>query len=224
MRILVIEDVVDVGEALVARLTRLGHAVDWQVNGEDGAELLAHQAYDVVILDVTLPGRDGFSILKSYRAHGGTAAVLVLTARSQIDDRVSALDLGADDYMVKPFDFRELEARVRALMRRGQGAPTDILSVGDLKFDRAAREVRIGTAPVELTRREIAVLEVLMTRTGRTVSKETLIEQVFALDDEAGTNAIELYIGRIRKKLAGSRAAIRTLRGLGYQITADDAA
>ncbi|MBL8574652.1 MAG: response regulator transcription factor [Hyphomicrobiaceae bacterium] len=221
MRILLVEDVADVGEAIVARLQRVGHAVDWASDGDDGAGLLATQAYDMVILDVMLPGRDGFSILKSYRAGGGKSPVLILTARSQIDDRVSALDLGADDYLVKPFDFRELEARVRALLRRNQGPATNDLACGDVVLDRSSREVRVGERAVELTRRETAVLEALMTRPGRIFPKEDLFEQVFALEADAGTNAIELYVGRLRKKLQGARVQIKTLRGLGYQILAD---
>lgn len=221
MRILLVEDVADVGEAIVARLSRVGHAVDWARDGDDGATMLADTTYDLAILDVMLPGRDGFSILRGHRARGGRTPVLVLTARSQIDDRVGAFDLGADDYLIKPFDFRELEARVRALLRRAQGPATDELICGDVVLDRSSRSVRVGDRVVELTRRETALLEALMARPGRIQPKEALFDHVFALDADAGTNAIELYVARLRKKLAGARTQIRTLRGLGYQIVAD---
>jgi two-component system response regulator TctD len=221
MRILLAEDVVDVGEAIVGRLTRIGHAVDWARTGDDGAALIADNVYDLAILDVMLPGRDGFSILRAHRAGGGRTPVLVLTARSQIDDRVGAFDLGADDYLIKPFDFRELEARVRALLRRAAGPATDELVCGDVVLDRSSRSVRVADRVVELTRRETALLEALMARPGRIQPKEILFERVFDLDAEAGTNAIELYVARLRKKLAGARTQIRTLRGLGYQIVAD---
>ena len=222
MRILVVEDTADVGEAIVAALARLGHAVDWLKTGTDAEAMLKVQAYDLVVLDVMLPGKDGFTVLQDMRAAGIAALVLVLTARSEVDDRVSALDRGADDYLVKPFDFRELEARVRALLRRPGGSSPPKLSLGDVVLDKASRSVAVGGRPIGLTRREIALLEILISRPQKVFNKAELLDQLFSFDDEAGENAVELYVGRLRRKLQASRMEIRTLRGLGYQAVAHD--
>ena len=222
MRILVVEDTADVGEAIVAALARLGHAVDWLKTGTDAEAMLKVQAYDLVVLDVMLPGKDGFALLQDMRAAGIAAPVLVLTARSEVDDRVSALDRGADDYLVKPFDFRELEARVRALLRRPGGSSPPKLSLGDVVLDKASRSVAVGGRPIGLTRREIALLEILISRPQKVFNKAELLDQLFSFDDEAGENAVELYVGRLRRKLQASRMEIRTLRGLGYQAVAHD--
>lgn len=213
----------DVGEAIVASLERMGHAVDWQITGRGGEDALAVQDYNLVVLDIMLPDIDGFQVLNIIRSRRINTPVLVLTARSQVDDRVGALDLGADDYLVKPFDFREFEARARALLRRGQAASVSRLSVGDVTLDQVARSVIVAGAPVDLTRREIALLEVLMSHPRRVFSKMELHEQLFSFDSEAGANAIELYVARLRRKLQGAQAEIRTLRGMGYQITAPNA-
>ena len=218
MRILLVEDTIDVGEAIVARFERIGHRVDWEKDGSVADEVLEVQGYDLIILDVTLPGLDGFTILERLRRRKSRTPVLVLTARSEVDDRVGALDLGADDYLVKPFDFRELEARARALLRRNAGEPTNQLACGDLVIDRGSRAVTVGGVPVELTRRELTLLEILAARPGRIFGKDELVDQLFGLDDDPSPNAVEQYIARLRKKLAGSKAEIRTLRGLGYQI------
>ncbi|PZF75880.1 DNA-binding response regulator [Aestuariivirga litoralis] len=217
MRILLVEDTVDVGEAVAARLQRMGHAVDWQRTGPDAEAALEVQAYDLVVLDVMLPGKDGIAVLGGLRARGATTPVLMLTARSRIDDRVSALDYGADDYLTKPFDFREFEARVRALLRRGGGAAVSLLRLGDVEFDQAARSVTVAGRPCELTRRELALLEVFMLRPRKLFTKAELMEQLFGFDQEPGENAIELYVGRLRRKLGPARLEIRTLRGMGYQ-------
>jgi two-component system response regulator TctD len=176
------------------------------------------QSYDLLILDVNLPALDGFSILKRLRQRKSKMPVLVLTARSQVDDRVDALDLGADDYLVKPFDYRELEARARVLFRRSTGEPTNEITCGRVAIDRGKRLVKVDGAPVELTRRELTLLEILAARPGRIFGKDELVDQLFGFDDEPSPNAIEQYVARLRKKLAGSGAEIRTLRGLGYQI------
>jgi two-component system, OmpR family, response regulator TctD len=218
MRILLVEDTIDVGEAIVARFERIGHTVDWEKDGQIADEVLEVQNYDLLILDVNLPALDGFSILKRLRQRKSRIPVLVLTARSQVDDRVDALDLGADDYLVKPFDYRELEARVRVLFRRNTGEPTNQITCGRVAIDRAARSVRIDGLQVELTRRELTLLEILAARPGRIFGKDELVDQLFGFDDEPSANAIEQYVARLRKKLAGSGAEIRTLRGLGYQI------
>jgi two-component system response regulator TctD len=223
MRLLVVEDTLDVGEAIVASLDRLGHAVDWQRTGPDAEAALQVQPYDLVVLDVMLPGKDGFAVLEDMRRAGITTPVLVLTARSEVDERVSALDRGADDYLVKPFDFRELEARVRALLRRPHGAASVKLALGDVTLDQVSRTVSVNGRPVSLTRREIALLEVLMSRPQKVFTKAELLDQLFSFDRDAGENAVELYVARLRRKLQAARMEIRTLRGLGYQAASHDA-
>lgn len=218
MRILLAEDTVDVGEAIVARLDRLGHRVDWETDGGVVDEVLQVQAYDIVILDVMLPSLDGFSILKRLRQRKNKTPVLILTSRSEVDDRVGALDVGADDYLVKPFDYRELEARVRALLRRNVGEATNELICGDIVIDRTSRTVALKGVPVELTRRELTILEIMAERPGRIFSKDELVDRLFGFEDNPSPNAVEQYIARLRKRLSGSQVEIRTLRGLGYQL------
>ena len=152
---------------------------------------------------MNLPALDGFSILKRLRQRKSKMPVLVLTARSQVDDRVDALDLGADDYLVKPFDYRELEARARVLFRRSTGEPTNEITCGRVAIDRGKRMVKVDGAPVELTRRELTLLEILSARPGRIFGKDELVDQLFGFDDEPSPNAIEQYVARLRKKLAG---------------------
>ncbi|QJR20051.1 response regulator transcription factor [Pelagibacterium halotolerans] len=220
MRILLVEDTEDVGEAVVGAFERMGHAVDWQKTHAGSMDALAVQDYALVVLDVNLPDGSGFDILASLRAKRIETPVLVLTARALVDDRVDALDTGADDYLVKPFDFRELEARARALLRRSKGSGSATLSVGDVSLDPKTRTVTLSGHPVELTRREIALLEVMMGQPGRVFSKSELLDQLYGFESDAGPNAIELYIGRLRKKLANAKTQILTLRGMGYQIMA----
>ena len=220
MRILVVEDTADIAEAVVMRLEKIGHAVDWEQDGTTAAELIAVQPYDLVILDLTLPGQDGLAILKGMRARKVKTPVLVLTARSHVDERIGALDLGADDYLIKPFDYGELEARARALLRRSAGQSDNLIRVGPLVIDRAGRIASIGERPLNLTRRELTVLEILAARPERIVPKEELVEQLFNFEQEASPNAVEQFVARLRRKLADAPIAIRTLRGLGYQLAA----
>lgn len=225
MRIFLVEDTHDVGEAITRRFQAMGHTVDWETDGSAADDILRYTDYDLVILDVMLPGRDGFSILRGLRQAKVNVPVLILTARSEIDDRVGALDLGADDYLVKPFDFRELEARARVLLRRrGGGEATNIIVCGDVSLDRTNRSVKVGKREVQLKRREMTLLEILASRPGKVFSKEELLDQLFGFDEAAGANAIELYVGRLRKKLEGAKARIVTLRGMGYQLVSDDGA
>jgi two-component system response regulator TctD len=167
-----------------------------------------------------LPGKDGFAVLNGMRAEKITSPVLVLTARSQIDDRVTALDHGADDYLVKPFDFREFEARVRALLRRSGGTTTAQLQLGDVILDQVSRCATVGGKRAELTRREIALLEILMSRPQKVFNKAELLDQLFSFEEDAGQNAIELYVARLRRKLQSAQMEIKTLRGIGYQAVA----
>jgi two-component system response regulator TctD len=215
VRILVVEDEADLGDAVLRHLRRQGYAVDWQRDGQSAQEVLAYQTYDLVVLDIGLPRRDGFSILRWLRERGNRTPVLVLTARAKIEDRVSALDVGADDYLPKPFDLREFDARCRALLRRTQGVASGVTTVGDLVFDRGARSARLGGKALHLPKREYRLLEILIGNVGAVVGKSEIASQLFDFDDEAGDNAIELYIGRLRRKL-GSALIIRTVRGVGY--------
>ncbi|MGY2050258.1 response regulator transcription factor [Methylobacterium sp. JK268] len=220
MRILVVEDTRDVGDAIATRLRGLGHAVDWERDGTEADAILEVQAYDLVLLDVNLPGLDGFAILRRLRARRARTPVLVLTARSEVDDRVGALDLGADDYLVKPFDFRELEARVRALLRRQAGHADNAIALGNLVLDREARSASVGGLPLDLTRREWTLIEILAGRPGRIFGKGELLERVTGFEEEASENAVEQIVARLRRKLtqSGAEPEIRTLRGLGYQV------
>jgi two-component system response regulator TctD len=212
---LVVEDDPDLGDALLRRLRREGHAVDWQTDGERADEVLRYQCYEVIVLDIGLPGMDGFAVLRALRNRGSRTPVLMLTARSDIEDRVGALDVGADDYLSKPFDFREFDARCRALLRRSQGLASDVTKVGDLVFDRSAKTASIGDTQLNLPNREYRLLEIFVGNLGRALSKDQIASQLFDFDDEAGPNAIELYVGRLRRKL-GDALIIRTMRGLGY--------
>jgi len=215
MRILVVEDDADLGDAVQRRLKREGYATDWQRDGQAADEVLRYQHYELVILDIGLPRRDGFSILRGMRARGERTPVLMLTARSEVEDRVGALDVGADDYLSKPFDFREFDARCRALLRRAQGVASGSTTIGALVFDRTSKTVMIGNTLIDLPRREYRLLEILIGNLGRVLSKEDISSQLFDFDDEAGANAIEVYVGRLRRKL-GDHLSIRTMRGLGY--------
>ncbi|WP_375689346.1 response regulator [Pseudooceanicola sp. LIPI14-2-Ac024] len=223
MRVLIIEDTADVGDAVVASLERAGFACDLAPTLEEAADFLAVQTYDALVLDISLPDGDGRGLLKRLRARGDGTPVLILTAEFEVEARVEALNSGADDYLVKPFDLRELEARLRVLIRRETGRSNSQMRLADLVFDPAARVVRIGDAPVHMTRREMTLLNLMMSHRGQILSKERLFEGMFSFDRaEVGTNTVELYIARLRKKLAGSQARIETHRGLGYRMDAED--
>jgi two-component system OmpR family response regulator len=218
MRILIVEDDPVLADGLTRSLRHADYAVDCVNKGDEADHVLAAQSYDLVILDVGLPGLDGFEVLRRLRRRGGAVPVLVLTARDALPDRVRGLDLGADDYMVKPFDLPELEARVRALIRRGQSGGASLLTHGALVLDTAGRRATLGGEPLDLSARELGVLEVLMMRSGRVVNKEQLAEQLYGWDEEVGANAIEVYVHRLRRKLEPAGVSIRTIRGLGYLL------
>jgi two-component system OmpR family response regulator len=218
MRILIVEDDPVLADGLTRSLRHSEYAVDCVGNGGEADHVLAAQAYDLVILDLGLPGLDGFEVLRRLRRRGASAPVLVLTARDGLTDRVKGLDLGADDYMTKPFDLPELEARVRALIRRGQTGGGSALTHGALVLDTAGRRATLGGEPLDLSARELGVLEVLMMRSGRVVNKEQLAEQLYGWDEEVGPNAIEVYVHRLRRKLEPAGVNIRTIRGLGYLL------
>ncbi|MEO4000387.1 response regulator transcription factor [Mesorhizobium sp. CAU 1732] len=216
MRILLIEDHEDLGEAIERRLRDAGHSVEWLRNGDDGIEMALREQFDVIALDLTLPGRDGISILGELRRSKSETPVLVMTARAEIDDKVSLLDRGADDYLVKPFDLRELEARLRVLMRRPAGQVTSVTTVGDLRIDLANGLVALGDRTIDLGRREFRLLEILVARVGQVVPKERLMAQLFNFDEDVSVNALELQVSRLRRKIEGSRLDIETVRGVGY--------
>lgn len=218
MRILVVEDNPILADGLARTLRQADYAVDCVVTGDEADHVLISQNYDLVILDLGLPKVDGFEVLRRMRHRGSRVPVLVLTARDALDDRVRGLDLGADDYMTKPFELPELEARVRALIRRGQSGGGSILVHGSLKLDTVGRRATLNDTPIELSARELGVLEVLMHRSGRVVNKEQLAEQLYGWEEEVGANAIEVYVHRLRRKLEPAGVSIRTIRGLGYLL------
>ncbi|HSQ05247.1 MAG TPA: response regulator transcription factor [Burkholderiales bacterium] len=223
MRILIVEDDPVLADGLTRSLRQADYAVDYASDGAEADHVLATQAYDLVILDLGLPKLDGFEVLRRLRRRGVKVPVLILTARDALQDRVKGLDLGADDYLSKPFDLPELEARVRALIRRGQAGGSSVLTHGSLTLDTAGRRATLGGEPLDLSAREMGVLEVLMMRTGRVVGKEQLAEQLYGWEEEVGANAIEVYVHRLRKKLEPAGVNIRTVRGLGYLLDKLDA-
>ncbi len=222
VRLLLVEDTFDMAEAIMIRLERTGIACDLAKTLEQARACVDVQRYDVIILDINLPDGLGTDLLKEMRARGDRTPVLMLTAEFAVDERVSSLDSGADDYLVKPFDHRELEARIRALFRREQGDKVEEIALGNLTFNPSAKLVRMGDNPINLTRREFALLELLVRNRGGTISKERLYEGVFSFQDtEVSMNAVELYVARLRKKLSGSSIRIETQRGLGYKLEVD---
>lgn len=218
MRILISEDDAALAEALRFALTQSGFAVDWVSNGLAADEALKNSGFGLLILDLGLPKLDGLEVLRRLRKRNDPLPVLILSGREQPEEKVEGLDLGADDYIVKPFSLNELQARVRALLRRGHGAATPLLSYGELSFDPVGRTASVGGSPLALSVHEISVLEVLMRRFGRVVSKEQLVEQVYTYDQEVSHNAIEVYVHRLRKKIGDTGLMVRTLYGRGYAL------
>lgn len=223
MRLLMVEDNEDLGEAIASRLGAGGHSVEWVMNGEQALRYLEMDNWDVLLLDIMLPGQDGFSILRHIRRQTPSLPVLVMTARSEIEDRVSMLDLGADDYLVKPFDLRELEARLRALMRRPATTQAEIWQLGHVSIDIAARRINSRDQTVEFGQREFCLLELLLSRAGQVVTKERLMMQLFNFDEDSSPNAVELHVSRLRRKLSDIAIRIDTVRGTGYMASLGDA-
>ncbi len=219
MRLLLVEDHAELAEWVTKTLRQAGYVLDVLDRGDHADTALLTQSYDLVILDLSLPGLDGLEVLRRFRAReqGAPTPVLILTARGSTEDRVRGLNLGADDYLPKPFDLAELEARIKALLRRsGNLVPT--VRIGRLEFDTTTRMTTVDGRALSLTPRELAVLEVLLSRSGRPVAREALFEKVFDFDADARVEAIEIYVSRLRKKLGGAGVAINTLRGLGYLL------
>ncbi len=221
MRILVVEDDALLADGLSAALTRAGHAIERARTGRDADHLLATAEFDLVVLDIGLPDIDGFEVLRRLRARRNATSVLVLTARDAVEDRVRGLDLGADDYLTKPFSVTEFEARVRALLRRSAPRAAN-WSVAGLDVDVAAKRVRVHDRPVDLTPREWALLELFLTRPRRVLSKDQIAGSLFAVDEHLSPNAIEVYVSRLRTKIEPAGVRIRTVRGFGYMWEGGD--
>ena len=218
MRILIVEDDLILADGLKSSLTQSGYAVDLMTSGLDADGVLAYQTFDLVLLDLGLPTLSGFEVLKRLRARGNKTPVLILTANDDIDNRVKGLDLGADDYLSKPFNLAELEARLRALIRRGQAGGSAMISVGKLQLDTTSRAATYNSSSLNFSARELAVLEILMLKVGKVVNKEQMLEKLCNFDEDISDNALEVYLHRVRKKLDHSDISIRTIRGLGYLL------
>jgi DNA-binding response OmpR family regulator len=216
MRVLLVEDDYQVGETLLSTLRMENYAVDWVRDGAEVLPMLEAGEYEMMVLDLGLPNMSGIEILKKVRSQDNPTPILLLTARDSVQDKVMGFDLGADDYLTKPFDMDELLARIRSLVRRSAGRTNPMLCVGDVEFDPKENMVRKGGEIVSLSAKEMAVLEALMSRAGRFVSKSRLQESLYAWEDEIGSNTIEVYISRLRKFLG--KDLIETLRGVGYRV------
>lgn len=219
-RILLVEDDPALSRGLVASLKSAGYVIDTAFDGESALEMAQDEPYALISLDLGLPDISGLEVLRRLRQSGNKTPVLILTARDALEDRVQGLDLGADDYLLKPFEPSELEARLRALLRRAQGEASSLITLGNLVVDASRGVAMVGDRQLELRRREWAVLERLLARVGKVISKERLTSEVFGYDDPVAPNAIEVYVARLRRKLEPDGPKIRTMRGLGYILDA----
>lgn len=218
MRIFIVEDDLVLADGLKNSLMQSGYAVDLVSSGADADGVLAYQTFDLVLLDLGLPKLSGFEVLKRLRSRGSKIPVLILTANDDVENRVKGLDLGADDYLSKPFNLAELEARVRALIRRGQAGSSAIITLGKLQLDTVNRAAIYNDVSLNLSARELAVLEILALKAGKVVNKEQILEKLCNFDEDISDNALEVYLHRLRKKLNHSDINIRTIRGLGYLL------
>ena len=220
MRLLVAEDEKDMNRLITRALEKEGYGVDSCFDGEEAMEYLESAEYDGVILDIMMPKMDGHQVLKKLRARGSDLPILFLTARDSIADRVAGLDLGADDYLIKPFDFDELLARVRAMMRKRSGHKTSVITIGDLKIDTGSHEVTRGDRSIELSSREYSILEYMAMHLGQVLSREQIETHVWNFDYSGGSNVVDVYISYLRKKIDGKENVklIRTVWGTGWMI------
>ena len=220
MRLLVVEDEKDMNRLITRALEKEGYGVDSCFDGEEAMDYLESAEYDGVILDIMMPKMDGHQVLKKLRARGSDLPVLFLTARDSIADRVAGLDLGADDYLIKPFDFDELLARVRAMMRKRSGHKTSVITIGDLKIDTGSHEVTRGDRSIELSSREYSILEYMAMHPGQVLSREQIETHVWNFDYSGGSNVVDVYISYLRKKIDGKENVklIRTVWGTGWMI------
>jgi heavy metal response regulator len=223
MRVLIVEDEPDIAAFLQRGLKEEGYAVDAVDNGDDAVDWALAAEYDAIVLDVLLPGRDGFSVCRELRARGLAAPILMLTARDAVDDRVTGLDSGADDYLVKPFAFKELLARLRALVRRQTESRSTELRVADLTLDTLSRTARRGERRIELTPKEYSLLEFLMRHPGRVVSRTQIAEHVWNFDFYSESNVVDVYVRYLRRKIDDGfdRKLVKTVRGAGYMLSPD---
>jgi two-component system response regulator TctD len=219
MKILLVEDNRELSSWLTRLLGQSAFAVEQAFSAEEAAHLLLTQAYDAILLDLTLPGANGQTLLRSLRSKHNEVPVLIISAQNTLQDIIEHLNLGADDYLAKPFDIQELEARLRSLLRRATGKTNPVLRCGDLEYDSNSKQFSSNGAMLALTPREHAVLEALMRQCGKTVSKKNLADNLFTLEDMVSAKALEIYIVRLRKKLEQTGAQIITLRGLGYMLS-----
>ena len=217
MRILLIEDDAMVGKAMALGLRRAGFALDWVTDGRSGELALANGVYDLAVLDLGLPRKDGMAILETLRVVGNAVPVLIASARDTVQDRIGGLEAGADDYLLKPFDLDELIARIRAIVRRHSGSGSPLLKAGSLVMDPGRKSVTQGGVAVVLSAKEFAVLEALMQRPGLVLSREKLEEAVYGWANEIGSNAIEVHLHHLRKKLGPN--TIKNIRGVGYRVS-----
>ncbi len=220
MRIFIVEDDLVLADGLKNSLIQSGYAVDLVNNGNDADSILIYQNFDLILLDLGLPKLGGFEVLKRLRARNSLTPVLILTANDSLSDRVKGLDLGADDYLAKPFELAELEARVRALIRRGQTGGSAIINIGKLQLDTTNHSAAYDDVNLNLSARELAVLEILMLKAGKVVNKEQMLEKICNFDEDISDNALEVCLHRLRKKLDHCDINIRTVRGLGYLLDA----
>ena len=218
MRILVTEDDAALAEALRFVLSQAGYAVDWVANGAAADEALKDDVFGLLILDLGLPKLDGFEVLRRLRRRNASVPVLILSGREKPEEKVLGLDLGADDYLVKPFSLNELQARVRALLRRSRAGTAPLICYAGLTFDTVERSVTVNGKTLALSTHEVGLLEVLVQRFGRVVSKEQVVEQLYSYDRGVSHNAIEVYVHRLRKKIDGSGVTVRTQYGRGYLL------
>lgn len=216
MRILIVEDDRQLGKGLKTGLGQDGYAVDWVQDADAAEHAIRMEHFDLVVLDLGLPGRDGLALLKDLRQEGCCFPVLILTARDAVADRVAGLDSGGDDFLVKPFDLDELNARIRALTRRGRGQPAPLIRIGDLDIDTGRRQVTLKGRPVCLSPKEFAVLEALVSNVNEVVPRTRLQETVYSWGDEVASNALEVHVHNLRRKLGKHR--IVTVRGVGYRL------
>ena len=218
MKFLLVEDNYDLASAICARVRSDGHVIDHADKINDAIEFSQVGEYDLILLDVMLPDGDGRDFLRHHRANNQATPVIVLTARSQVSDRISLLDLGADDYVTKPFDHAELEARCRAVLRRNLGTSQPVTRLGNVAFNPVAGSLTVDDVVTNLRNKELRLLELLIHAPGQIFSKQKLVDRLFSYDDDVSENAIEVYIGRLRKHLEGSQLRISTHRGLGYRL------
>jgi two-component system response regulator TctD len=221
MKFLLVEDHLELANAISSRMRLDGHVVEHASNLGDATAFVETGEYDLILLDIMLPDGDGRTFLKAHRAGDLDTPVIILTARSEVSDRIGSLDLGADDYVTKPFDHAELEARCRAVLRRKAGKSQTIIKTGGIVFDPVAGKMAVRGRSVVLRNRELRLLELLISAPGRIFSKQKLSDRLFSYDDDVSENAIEVYIGRLRKHLEPSDLKITTLRGLGYRLDND---